>query len=48
MRAEMAEITQVSMRIRALGAEVLAKPVAVAEVLRRMKLVQAAVVVVPH
>jgi len=48
MRAEMAEIAQVPMRIRALVAEVLAKPVAVAEVLRRMKLLPAAVVVVPH
>ena len=48
MRAETAEMPQVPMRIRALVAEVLAKPVAVGEVLRRVKLVQAAVVVVPH
>ncbi len=48
MRAEMAEIAQVPMRIRAPVAEALAKPVAVAEVLRRMRLLQAAVVVVPH
>ncbi len=48
MRVEMAEIARVPMQIRALVAEVLAKPVAVAEVLRRMKLLQAAVVVVPH
>ena len=41
-------IVRVPMRIQALVAEVLAKPVAVAEVLRTLKLVQAAVVVVPH
>ena len=48
MRAETAEMPQVPMRIRALVAEVLAKPVAVAGVLRRLKLLQAAVVVVRH
>ncbi len=48
IQVEMAEMPQVSMRIRVLVAEALAKPVAVAEVLRRMKLLQAAVGVVPH
>ena len=48
MRAEMVEITRVQMRSRALVAEVLSKPVAVAEVLQVMNGVQAAVVVVPH
>ena len=48
IQVEMVEITRVPMRIRVAVAEVLAKPVAVAEVLRRLKMVQAAVVVVPH
>ncbi len=44
----MVEIAQVQMRSRALVAEVLAKRVAVAEVLQVMNGVQAVVVVVPH
>lgn len=48
IQAEMEEIARVPMRIRVAVAEVLAKPAAVAVVLRRLKMVQAAVVVDPH
>ncbi len=48
IRAEMAEIALLPMRIRVAVAEVPAKLVAVAEVLRRLKMVQAVVVMVPH
>ena len=47
-RVEMVEMPRVPMRIRAAVAEAPAKPVAVAEVLRRLKQVQAAAAAVPH
>ncbi len=48
MRAEMADIARLRMRIRVAVVEALAKPVVVVVVLRPLKQVQAAVVVVPH